>query len=108
MQVGDTVQIKSNDLLLDCCQGKRGRIAHVPVGGEGWLLCTDHFCPIVRSESELKIVPDTVLASEHMATKSDPVRKSYENQPSERLREFVPVGDKTAWAVLILRGEAIA
>jgi hypothetical protein len=54
-KIGDIVQIAPNPRLLDCCQGKRGRIAHRPAGvlnGNSWLLVTDHFCPVIRTEEE--------------------------------------------------------
>ena len=67
-KIGDIVQIAPNNRSLDCCQGKRGRIAHRPagcVGGDSWLLNTDHFCPVIRQEGELTLVPALALAIEY-------------------------------------------
>ena len=106
VKIGTVVQIKPNSSIFDCCQGKRGRIAHLGVGG-GWLLNTDHFCPVERHEDELEVVPLETLAEEHLAKQPIRIREAYEAQTSEYLREFVPRGDICAWAVLILRGEPI-
>ena len=103
MKIGDVVTIAENDNILDCCQGKRGRIAHTGTGG-GFLLNTDHFCPRERSEEELTLVPRTVLAQEVLDEASPDVREEYMNADTQLLREYATV-DKKAAAVLILRGE---
>lgn len=106
MQIGTPVNIKANERILDCCQGKRGRIAHKGVGG-GWLIHTDHFCPVERTEEELEEIPREQIAEELLAKKEAWIREDYEAQTSELLREYVPRGDLCAWAVLVLRGEPI-
>lgn len=106
MEIGTVVQIQPNKSIFDCCQGKRGRIAHKGVGG-GWLLTTDHFCPVERTEAELKEIPLAVQAEEYLASRPAWLRKDYEEQDTELLREYVPRGDVCAWAVLVLRDEPI-
>lgn len=63
---GDVVQIAPNSRMLDCCQGKRGRI-YGPYAGDHskLILNTDHFCPVARDESELTLVDPQVLAHEY-------------------------------------------
>lgn len=104
MKIGDVVSITVlASSILDCCAGKRGRIAHIGVGG-GFLVCTDHFCPIERSEEELTVVPVTVLAEERLTSLRGGVREEYENSTTETLHDYADT-DLTARAVLILRGE---
>lgn len=104
-QIGDTVIIAENDYLLDCCQGKRGRIAHVGVGG-GWLIHTDHFCPIERSDEELTLVPRSQLAQEKIEATDPRVVESYRKADSAALRRSMEGGgDVLAWAILLERGE---
>jgi hypothetical protein len=102
MQIGDVVVIKENDSTLDCCKGKRGRIAHVAVGG-GWLIHTDHFCPIPREDEDLILIPDTRLATEHLAGVSPGILQEYKDADDERLKQFARE-DLTARSILILRG----
>lgn len=103
MEIGDVVKIRESDSCLDCCAGKRGRITHIGVGG-GFLLNTDHFCPIERDEKELEVIPAEVLAQEVLAEASPDVRDEYMNADIELLREYASVDTKAA-AVLVLRGE---
>lgn len=105
MEIGTVVDIKPNASILDCCQGKRGRITHVGVDG-GFLLCTDHFCPVERTEEELEVVPPEVLAEEILSKASEGVRADYEAADITLLHEYAP-RDEKARAVLILRGESI-
>lgn len=80
-KIGDIVQIAPNPRLLDCCQGKRGRIAHRPAGvlnGGSWLLNTDHFCPVIRTEEELTLVDPVTLAQEYFDFEDWKVFESYE------------------------------
>ena len=103
MKIGQLVEIAPNKSTLDCCQGKRGRIRFAAKGG-GWLLNTNHFCPIVRDENELTIVPLEVQAQEHLNTKDQKIIERYEAAGLDMLKEYAD-RDKTAWAILILRGE---
>jgi len=101
-KIGDTVTIASNELLLDCCQGKRGRIAHQGVRG-GWLLCTDHFCPIERSDGELTLVTDLEIAKEIIAGTSLSVVRAYRQIDTETLEDARKRGDQLSWAILVER-----
>lgn len=105
MKIGDIVKIRESDSSLDCCAGKRGQIAHIGVGG-GFLLNTDHFCPIERNEEELEVIPAEVLAQEVLDEASPQVREEYMNADIELLREYASV-DKKAAAVLVLRDAAM-
>lgn len=101
-KIGDTVTIASNDLLLDCCQGKRGRIAHLGVGG-GWLLCTDHFCPVERVDGELTLVTDLEIAKEIIEAASKGIVEAYRKADTDTLEESRDRGDRLAWAILVER-----
>ena len=107
MQIGDTVLIAANDSLLDCCQGKRGHIAHVGVGG-GWLLCTDHFCPIERREEELTLVTDEQIAREIIEASLESVVRSYRKIDSETLEGARDRGDRLSWAILVERASPLS
>lgn len=102
MKIGDHVQIKPNTNPLDCCQGKRGRIAHHAVGG-GFLIHTDHFCPRAREEEELELIPIEVLAREIIEAKNAGVVQSYQEADEALLQQHAGT-DRLAWAVLVLRG----
>jgi|GEM_PF-3761749 len=101
MEIGNVVKIKESDSILDCCAGKRGRIAHIGVGG-GFLLHTDHFCPIERTETELELIPIEVLAREVLDEETPDIVAEYMEADDELLREYAPV-DRLAAAVLVLR-----
>lgn len=102
-KIGDTVEIAPNSSIFDCCQGKRGRIAHVGVNG-GWLLCTDHFCPVERSDTELTLVTDLQIAMEIIEAqlaKFAGVVEHYRKCDTETLEKSSERGDQLAWAVLV-------
>ena len=107
MQIGDTVIIAANDSIFDCCQGKRGRIAHRGVGG-GWLLCTDHFCPIERSEEELTLVTREQLAREVIEASPENAVRSYRKIDSETLEKASRGGDRLASAILVERASPLS
>lgn len=106
MEIGNTVQIKDNKSCLDCCAGKRARIAHIGVGG-GFLLCTDHFCPIERTEEELELIPIEILAREVLDEKDPCIVAEYMEADFHLLREYAPV-DMLAAAVLTLKEKTAA
>lgn len=104
-EIGDVVEIQESKALLDCCQGKRGKIVHRPAGNiEGWLLSTDHFCPIIRQDSELTLVSQETLAKEYLSSRPDWIVKDYQAADSTMLAEHVESGDRMAYATLVLRG----
>lgn len=107
LKIGDTVIIAENDHLLDCCQGKRGRIVHVGTGG-GWLIHTDHFCPIERTNEELTLVPVTQLAREHIESVGPAIANAYRKFDSDTLKESAGRGDTLAWAILVERGSPLS
>jgi len=102
LKIGDTVTIASNNLILDCCQGKRGRIAHLGVGG-GWLVHTDHFCPVERSDDELTLVTHLEIAKEIIAETAESVVKAYRKIDTDTLAEARGRGDRLSWAILVER-----
>lgn len=107
MQIGDTVIIAANDSIFDCCQGKRGRIAHLGVGG-GWLLCTDHFCPVERSEEELTLVTKEELAREIIEASPESVVRAYRKIDGDTLEEAGNRGDRLAQAILVERASPLS
>ena len=55
---GDSVRVAPNVNIFDCCGGKTGVVygRANPIWGIGWILNTDHFCPVVRKDSELLLI----------------------------------------------------
>lgn len=104
LKIGTVVDIASNKSVLDCCSGKRGRIVHLGVGG-GWLLTTDHFCPVERTEEELTVIPVRQLCEELFADQDQWIKDEYlKNLTIEKLLEWKDRSRK-ALAALILREE---
>ena len=101
LKIGDIVVIAKNDSVLDCCQGKRGVITHKAVGG-GWLLNTDHFCPVARRDEELTLVPIEQLAREVFEGVEQSIVDGYMTADKALLLEYAG-RDKKAWAALVLR-----
>lgn len=103
MKYGDKVLVKPSDSIFDCCAGKRGMVTHQAVGG-GWLLVTDHFCPIARRDEDVEIIPFEQLAREELEKHPEDIVKEYEVASTVMLERYADQ-DKLAAAVLLLRKE---
>ncbi len=70
------------------------------VGG-GWLLSTDHFCPVERRDDELTLVPWEQQAQEVLDQEDPKIIARYREFPKADLLEYAD-RDRLAWAILIL------
>jgi len=106
IEIGAVVQIARNNRALDCCAGKRGRVAW---GRKNeWVLVTDHACSVKREDAELTVISVEQQAIEYFEIEGkqryalyvDMLKKG--KATLEDVQEHASAGDPTCRHFLVL------